>query len=68
MEVKPDYQTKIYQAGGYIYICKANPGVDNTLNKQVWQIARFDSDGSKSYANFTPEFNKVAENYASYTY
>jgi len=63
-----DYQTKIYQAGGYTYICKANPGKDNSIDKPCWQIVRIDSDGSKLYANSTPEFDKIAQDYASYIY
>lgn len=68
MIATPQYQTKIYAEGVYHYICKSNPGVDNTTAKPVWQIVRLDDSGSKSYANSTTSFDKVADDYNTYTY
>lgn len=53
-------------SAGYTYICKAEPGTPSAAAK--WQISRIDSNGSKQWAGGTAEFDKIANNRASYTY
>ncbi len=62
----PSYDILSASAGGYDYLGKAPPGTDPTAAE--WQIARFDENGSKSYADGNTAFDKLWAAKATYTY
>jgi hypothetical protein len=70
MATRDPVRTKVYEAGGYTYVCEA--AVDTPLSEASWAIQRYDSTGSNSFpvvggATVTGR-SLVASSYASYTY
>ena len=77
--IAPNYPWKVYQikgtAGGALnrieYICEAEPGVATSAAQ--WRLKKlvYDSAGFMTHilwASGDRKFDKVADNYASYTY
>ncbi len=61
-----DLTTRIYNAGGYVYVCEATIGAATA--SAVWRISRIDSSGNELFADSNSNFDNVADNYATLSY
>lgn len=58
--------SKVIESGGYTYIAKAAPGTTEATAK--WKAYRYDSNGTKTYADGNSNFDNVATDLTSLTY
>lgn len=57
--------------GGVVYIAETNPGSGNTTAKAAWRIKKITTSGGVTniqWASGNPNFDKIADNYATYSY
>ncbi len=65
-DIQGNYTTRIYNAGGYVYVCEATIGA--ATSNAVWRISRIDSNGNELFADSNSNFDNVADNYATLSY
>lgn len=61
-----DLAGKVIESGGYTYIAKAAPGTTEATAK--WKAYRYDSNGTKTYADGNSNFDNVATDLTALTY